>query len=486
MNEKLMSIVNEILTLEEFNLYIYYNYITEYGKDIMIKVFSYILNKNKDNQALFYKFFDAFFSIELETTNINKHSYSILTKKYGGERINDYFINLLEVYDNNEDIKEKYKLIYKHIIIDEQDFLHDDSVKLYISSIKDKILTNDEEKDCFINMNICRENIEIADFDKYDRIIFKNFDMLLCSIRNIEQLKLLNSIKDFMTISDKNKFNDIYPVLKNYFKNNDILIIENSAGYDVEYFDNQLLYVFNFCKARQTLIECNLKLVISIAKQFRGYNLHILDFIQEGNLGLMRAIKKFDINLGNRLSTYATWWIKQAIQRCINEQSRTVRIPVHTEEKMNKINKAIRNLEAQYGYLPSNEEIANYLNFSVDDVASTRNSFYNSTVISLNTTIGDEDETTLEEFIDADNTDSFDIAAFNDLQEICKEALATLTERERIVLMYRFGFDGTGTKTLEEVGKMMGVTRERIRQIENKAIRKLRHPTRRKLFDGYY
>ena len=485
MDDKIMSIANEILKLEEFNLYMYYNYITEYGNDTMIKVFYYILNKNKNNQEIFDKYFDASLSIELETININKHSYSVLTKKYGGERINDYFINLLEINDNNENIKKKYNLIYKHIIIDDRDFLHDDSVKLYISSIKNSILTSEEEKDCFVKMNICKKNIEIAEFDEIDRIVFKDFDKVISSINNLEQLKIVNKVKDFMPIFDKNKFNEIYPTLKKYFKNNEKLVIENSNGYDIDYLEEQLLYIFKFCEMRQILIECNLKLVVSIAKKFRGYNLHILDFIQEGNIGLMKAIKKFDISLGNRLSTYATWWIKQAMQRCISEQSRAVRIPVHTEEKINKINKAIRNLEAEYGYFPTNEEIANYLNFSVEDVISTRNNMLNSTVISLNTTIGDDEDTTLEEFIVADNEDSFDITSANELQEICKEALDTLTEREKYVLMHRYGFDGT-PKTLEKVGEMLGVTRERIRQIETKAIRKLRHPTRRKLFDGYY
>ena len=268
MDDKIMSIANEILKLEEFNLYMYYNYITEYGNDTMIKVFYYILNKNKNNQEIFDKYFDAFLSIELETININKHSYSVLTKKYGGERINDYFINLLEINDNNENIKKKYNLIYKHIIIDDRDFLHDDSVKLYISSIKNSILTSEEEKDCFVKMNICKKNIEIAEFDEIDRIVFKDFDKVISSINNLEQLKIVNKVKDFMPIFDKNKFNEIYPTLKKYFKNNEKLVIENSNGYDIDYLEEQLLYIFKFCEMRQILIECNLKLVVSIAKKF--------------------------------------------------------------------------------------------------------------------------------------------------------------------------------------------------------------------------
>ena len=485
-DKKVISIAKEILELEDFNLYMYYKYITEYDKNTILRVFSYILKTHAKNDAVFYKYFDAFFSIELDELKITKNTYNILCKKYGEERINDYFMNLLEINSDNLDIQNKYKYIYSNISSDEEHFYADDNLMVYIKSLSDRLLTKDEEKNCFYTLDKCRQNITIAEFDMIDNISFNNFNKVICSISNLKQLNLLNKIKKYLIDKDKMTFDKIYPILKDYFKNNISLKIENSAVYSYDYFDEQLSYLATFFETRDLLIECNLKLVVSIAKKYRDYKLHLLDFIQEGNLGLMRAIKKFDVNLGNRLSTYATWWIKQAISRSISEHARLVKIPVHTDEKIKKIDRAIKYLEAKNGYAPNDEEISEYLKMPIDQIIFAKKSYYTSSTISLNMDVGDDNDTSIEDFIGADTPDSFDIVSNNELSGICIEALNTLTEKEKFVLMNRFGFDGTGAKTLEEVGKMLGVTRERIRQIENKAIRKLRHPTRRKLFEGYY
>ena len=352
-------------------------------------------------------------------------------------------------------------------------------------SLDAKILKAEEEKECFYILDKCRKKINIAYFDDDDNILFYDFDKVICSISNLEQLKLINKLKEFLSPVDREKLNKVYPVLKDYFKNNKILIIENSDVYKEDYFDEQIAEIIEFASTRKRVIEANLRLVVSVAKKSRSSGMHLLDLIQEGNIGLMRAIKKFDITKGNRISTYAIWWIRQAINRTITEQARMIRIPVHTTEKMNKINRATRQLEVKNGYTPNDQEIAEYLKLTVEDVVNVKASFNNSISVSLNMGVGEDDEAGLDNFIAAEKSDSFDQVASNELKGIFELVLDTLTEKEKFVIIQRFGFDGTGTKTLEEVGHMLGVTRERIRQIENKAIRKLRHPTRRKYFEGY-
>lgn len=486
MDSKTISIAKEILALEDFNLYIYNNYIKEYGKATMLNVFMYILTNNVNDDSIFNKYFDAFFSIELDSIKIDKSTYTILIKKYGEERVNDYFTNLLEISNNDYKIKKKYEHIYSNIINYDEYFYNDDSVKAYISSLSDRILTDKEEKEYFNILDNCRRNITIGDFDLIDNFGFNNFNKVICSISNLYELKLLNKLKTYFNEEEKKIFNEIYPTLKEYFKSNSEINIENSDIYPKKYFNEQLLELVIFFDTRKIIIECNLKLVVSIAKKFRDYNLHFLDFIQEGNLGLLKAIKKFDVTLGNKLSTYATWWIRQAISRSVSEQARMVRIPVHTEEKIKKVNRAIKYLEAKNGYTPNDEEISEFLKMPIEQVIFAKKSYFTSSTISLSVEIGEDDDFKIEDFIEADTPDSFDIVTNNELNGVCMQALDTLTDREKLVLIKRFGFDGNGKKTLEEVAKTLCVTRERVRQIENKALKKLRHPTRRKLFEGYY
>jgi len=205
-------------------------------------------------------------------------------------------------------------------------------------------------------------------------------------------------------------------------------------------------------------------------------------------MGLMRAIKKFDISKGSRLSTYSIYWIKQYIKRSVSEQERIIRIPVHTEEKMYKINNTIKFWEITYGYTPNDEEIANYLKTSVEDVVFVKNSFNNSALLSLDANINndDDDATSLQDFVAEENCDVAAHIIDKELHDICMTALECLSDREKFVIMHRFGIEQNSSKTLEEVGEMLHLTRERIRQIENSAIRKLKAPARRKLFDGYY
>lgn len=317
--------------------------------------------------------------------------------------------------------------------------------------------------------------------DLFDKAMKKNIDIFEnVSTREEEEAKksveeLEKELKQIIVLKHGESLDPIKMYLKEIGKH-PLLSFEEEVQLAKKYEKNDL-------KAREKLIRSNLRLVVSIAKKYLGRRLSFLDLIQEGNQGLIKGVEKYDWRRGYKFSTYATWWIRQAITRAIADQSRTIRIPVHMVDHINRYYKTQRKLIQKLGRDPTNKEVSKELGITVREVENLIKISQHPK--SLSTPIGDDRETTLEQFVaDSNQPTLYDTVSNEFLKDQLNEVLDTLSEREKKVLIMRFGLDDGKSKTLEDVGREFKVTRERIRQIEAKAIRKLRHPTRaRKLRD---
>ena len=369
------------------------------------------------------------------------------------------------------------------------------------SSVRNKfssVLLSIELENIKINDNTVNKLINKYGEDKVNQYI-------------MEMLNYNNRTAEFKETYEK--IDSIIEIMGNAYENNDIDINQDSATtedntieeYNGNTEDSVKLYLKDIGsvklltpeeekelarrvangdeKARNKLIEANLRLVVSIAKKYVGRGLPILDLIQEGNTGLIRAVNKFDVEKGNKFSTYATWWIRQAVTRAVADHARTIRIPVHMVEIMNKVIIAQRKFNMEFKREANSEELSDMIGINIDKVEDAIK--LQQTTISLDSPVGEEEDTTYVDMI-ADPMTTNDRYIEKERRIKIEEALATLTEKEAKIIRLRFGLEDGTTHTLEEVGHIYGVTRERIRQIENKTIRKLRHPVRKKILEGYY
>ncbi len=333
---------------------------------------------------------------------------------------------------------------------------------------KKGVLTFKEINDAFEDMEVTPEELE----QLYDRFEKESIELVEDLDKELEEIEVTKEELEDLSVPEGINIDDhVKMYLKEIGKVN-LLTAE-------EEFDLAKRMSEGDEEAKKRLAEANLRLVVSIAKRYVGRGMLFLDLIQEGNLGLIKAVDKFDYTKGYKFSTYATWWIRQAITRAIADQARTIRIPVHMVETINKLVRVSRQLVQELGREPTHEELAKELNMSVEKVREI--SKISQEPVSLETPIGEEEDSHLGDFIPDDDAPApSEAASFVLLKEQLAEVLKTLTPREGKVLRLRFGLDDGRQRTLEEVGKEFDVTRERIRQIEAKALRKLRHPSRSK------
>ena len=333
---------------------------------------------------------------------------------------------------------------------------------------KKGVLTFKEIADAFAEVEVTQEEVELL----YDRIEKEGIELVEDMEKELEEIEISKEELHDLSVPEGVNIDDHVKMYLKEIGKVDLLTPEEET-------DLARRMAQGDETAKQRLAEANLRLVVSIAKRYVGRGMLFLDLIQEGNLGLIKAVDKFDYAKGYKFSTYATWWIRQAITRAIADQARTIRIPVHMVETINKLVRVSRQLVQEYGREPTHEELAAELNMPVEKVREI--SKISQEPVSLETPIGEEEDSHLGDFIPDDDAPApSDAASFVLLKEQLNDVLSTLTPREAQVLKLRFGLDDGRQRTLEEVGKEFEVTRERIRQIEAKALRKLRHPTRSK------